>query len=249
MSYNVKTPTVTSCTASASVHTLRAVNAIRYRWRMLGRLQSTDSPMKHPRVPHLVLLLLALASGLLLAGCRHGSDLPFKLTNISGHMPDLQFQLTDDNGKPADAADYRGKVVLLYFGYTHCPDVCPLTLAHLHVVMQKLGRQADDVRILFVSVDPARDTPEVLHAYVNAFDRHTVGLTGSPGAVEALVKRYRASFTREPGGKDGNYEVSHSSAIYVFDRDGRARVLSTPITPQDDLVHDLRLLLTRGASA
>ncbi|MDE2317434.1 MAG: SCO family protein, partial [Xanthomonadaceae bacterium] len=180
------------------------------------------------------------------AGCQHHEPLPFKLTRISGHMPDLQFRLTDDNGKTVTAEDYRGKVVLLYFGYTHCPDVCPLTLAHLHVVMQQLGKQADKVRILFVSVDPTRDTPQALHEYVRAFDKHTVGLTGSAGAIEALTKRYRAAFSREPSGEDGNYEVSHSSAIYVFDRDGHARVLSTPITPQADLVHDLKLLLDSG---
>jgi protein SCO1/2 len=204
--------------------------------------------MKFPRLLRLALLLLPLAGALLLGGC-HRDALPFKLTDISGHMPDLRFRLIDDDGKAVTAADYRGKVVLLYFGYTHCPDVCPLTLAHLHVTLQKLGKAADGVRILLVSVDPARDTPAVLHAYVNAFDKRAVGLTGSPGAIEALVKRYRASFTREPDSKDGNYEVSHSSAIYVFDRDGRARVLSTPGTPQDDLVHDLRLLLPPGASA
>lgn len=204
--------------------------------------------MKSSRLLRFALLLLPLAGALLLGGC-HRDTLPFKLTNISGHMPDLQFQLTDDNGKSVSAADYRGKVVLLYFGYTHCPDVCPLTLAQLHVVLQKLGKPADDARILFVSVDPARDTPEVMHAYVNAFDKRAVGLTGSPGAIEALSKRYRSAFTREPSSKDGNYEVTHSSAIYVFDRDGHARVLSTPGTPQDDLVHDLYLLLTTGTSA
>ncbi|MEY2169943.1 MULTISPECIES: SCO family protein [unclassified Rhodanobacter] len=204
--------------------------------------------MKFPRLLRLALLLLPLTGALLLAGC-HRDALPFKLTNISGHMPDLQFQLTDDNGKAVSAADYRGKVLLLYFGYTHCPDVCPLTLAQLHVALQKLGKPGDGVRILFVSVDPARDTPAVLHAYVNAFDKRAVGLTGSPRAIEALSKRYRSAFTREPSGKDGNYEVTHSSAIYVFDRDGRARVLSTPGTPQDDLVHDLQLLLGTGTSA
>ncbi|GAB3793218.1 SCO family protein [Dyella agri] len=205
--------------------------------------------MKFPRLLRFALLLLPLAGALLLAGCQRDASLPFKLTNISGHMPDLQFQLTDDNGKPVSAADYRGKVLLLYFGYTHCPDVCPLTLAQLHVALQKLGKQADDVRILFVSVDPARDTPAVLHAYVNAFDKRAVGLTGNPRAIEALSKRYRSAFTREPASQDGNYEVTHSSAIYVFDGDGHARVLSTPGTPQDDLVHDLDLLLTHGAAA
>jgi len=140
-------------------------------------------------------------------------------------------------------------VVLLFFGYTHCPDVCPLTLAQLHVVMQRLGTLADDARILFVSVDPARDTPEIMHAYVNAFDKRAVGLVGDARSVEALSKRYRSAFTREPGSADDNYEVSHSSAIYVFDRDGRARVLATPAASQDDLVHDLHLLLESGAKS
>ncbi|MDE2307479.1 MAG: SCO family protein [Xanthomonadaceae bacterium] len=203
--------------------------------------------MKSRCLPRPTLLLL-LVLGLLLGGCQRIAPLPLRLTNITGHMPKLAFTLTDDQGRSVSAADYRGKVVLLYFGYTHCPDVCPLTLAHLHVVMQRLGKLADGARILFVSVDPARDTPAVLHAYVNAFDPRAVGLTGSAGDVEALVKRYRASFTREPSAGDGNYEVSHSSAIYVFDRDGNPRVLATPADSQDDLVHDLHLLLDTGVA-
>lgn len=192
---------------------------------------------------------LLLVAGLLLGGCQNSAPLPFRLTNVTGHMPPLEFSLTNDQGKTVTAADYKGKVVLLYFGYTHCPDVCPLTMAHLHVVMQRLGKLADGARILFVSVDPGRDTPEVLHAYVNAFDPHAVGLTGKPRDIETLVKRYRSAFTREPASKDGNYEVSHSSAIYVFDRDGKPRVLFTPADSQDDLVHDLHLLLSTGASS
>jgi len=194
-------------------------------------------------------VLWLLAISLLLAGCQRSEPLPFKLTDISGHMPALDFKLTDDQGKAVSGADYRGKVVLLYFGYTHCPDVCPLTLAQLHVVMQRLGTLADGARILFVSVDPTRDTPAVLHAYVNAFDPRAVGLTGDPRVIEALVKRYRSAFTREPASSDGNYEVSHSSAIYIFDRGGNARVLSTPTDTQDDLVHDLHLLLSTGTSS
>lgn len=195
------------------------------------------------------LLVLPCVAALLLAGCQHDSPLPFRLTQVTGHMPDLAFKLTDDTGKPVTAADYKGKVVVLYFGYTHCPDVCPLTLAHLHVVMQRLGPLADDARILFVSVDPTRDTPTVMHAYVNAFDKRAIGLTGDAGDIEALVKRYRASFSREPDTGTGAYEVSHSSAIYLFDRQGRARVLATPADSQDDMVHDLHLLLDPGVSA
>lgn len=194
-----------------------------------------------------LVLLLALALGaLLLTGCQRGDDVPWRLTNVSGHMPDLDFHLVDDHGKPVSGQDYRGKVVLMYFGYTHCPDVCPLTLAQLHVAMQRLGPLADGARILFVSVDPARDTPEIMHAYVNAFDPRAVGLSGSPREIEALSKRYRSAYTREPDKGDGQYDVSHSSAIYLFDRNGKARLLSTPANPQDDLVHDLHLMLSTG---
>jgi len=194
------------------------------------------------------LMLLMLAVGtVLLAGCHRDDDIQWQLTNVSGHMPDLDFQLVDDHGKQVSAQDYRGKVVLLYFGYTHCPDVCPLTLAQLHVVMQRLGPLADGARILFVSVDPARDTPEVMHAYVNAFDPRAVGLSGPAREIEALSKRYRSAFTREPDRADGQYEVSHSSAIYLFDGNGKARLLSTPSNTQDQMVHDLHLLLSLGA--
>jgi protein SCO1/2 len=204
--------------------------------------------MKAPRVLRALALVLLAALAMTLAACQHAEPLPFRLTRITGHMPDLDFRLVDDNGKQVTGADYRGKIVLLYFGYTHCPDVCPLTLAHLHVVMQRLGPLADDARILFVSVDPKRDTPQVMHAYVNAFDKRAVGLTGSPGEIETLSKRYRASYSREPDQGDGNYEVSHSSAIYVFDRQGHAQVLATPADSQDNLVHDLHLLLAPGAN-
>ncbi|MHA6202894.1 SCO family protein [Dyella soli] len=205
--------------------------------------------MKLPRIRRIALLLMLVLGTLLVAACDRGSSAQWRLTDVSGHMPDLDFRLVNDQGKPVSGADYRGKVVLLYFGYTHCPDVCPLTLAQLHVVMQRLGPLADGARILFVSVDPSRDTPDVMHAYVNAFDPRAVGLSGAPREIEALSKRYRSAFTREPDKGDGQYEVSHSSAIYVFDRNGKARLLSTPERTQDDLVHDLHLLLGTGAPA
>jgi protein SCO1/2 len=195
------------------------------------------------RWPARLLMLAAIALPVLLGGCRQ-EDMPWQLTEVTGHMPDLKLQLTDDSGKAVSAVDYRGKVVLLYFGYTHCPDVCPLTMAQLHVVMQRLGALADGARILFVSVDPTRDTPAVLHEYVRAFDPRATGLTGDAQAVESLSKRYRSAFTREPQAADGAYEVSHSSAIYIFDRNGKARLLATPSNTPDQLVHDLHLLLS-----
>jgi protein SCO1/2 len=202
--------------------------------------------MKLPRLARLASLSILFAASLLLAACHHDEPQPWQLSDISGHMPDLAFQLTNDESKTVTAGDYRGKIAVLYFGYTHCPDVCPLTLAHLHAVLQKLGKPADHVRILFVSVDPTRDTPAVMHDYVKAFDPRAVGLTGSAADIETLTKRYRAAFTREPGAADGSYEVSHSSGIYIFDESGKARLLATPADPQDKIVHDLQLLLDSG---
>jgi protein SCO1 len=202
--------------------------------------------MKPSHLARLATLSILLAMGMLLSACHQDQPSPWQLTDISGHMPDLSFRLTDDQGKTVTAADYRGKLALLYFGYTHCPDVCPLTLAQLHAVLKRLGPSADGARILFVSVDPTRDTPAVLHDYVAAFDPRAVGLTGSPADIEALTKRYRAAFTREPGKTDGSYDVSHSSGIYIFDGTGKARLLATPTDPQDKLVHDLQRLLNPG---
>ncbi|MDE2273317.1 MAG: SCO family protein [Gammaproteobacteria bacterium] len=190
---------------------------------------------------HLPLSVLTAALALLVA-CQ--AQPQWQLTNVSGHLPDLRFNLTDDLGQPVTAAAYRGKVTMLYFGYTHCPDVCPLTLAHMHQMMQKLGTAADGVQFLFVTVDPERDTPAILRQYVGAFDPHIVGLTGTQDQIAALAKRYRAFYKREtPKTPAGNYEVSHSSAIYIFDRDGRARLLESPRDPQTTVVHDLKLLL------
>ncbi|MGH8212775.1 MAG: SCO family protein [Rhodanobacteraceae bacterium] len=186
--------------------------------------------------------VLPVLCTILLAACNHAPP-PWQLNDVSGHLPDLQFDLTSDSGKPTRAADFRGKYVLMYFGYTHCPDVCPLTLVHLHLVMQKLGKDADKVRILFVSVDPARDTPRVLHQYVTAFDPRVVGLTGTPDRIAAMAKRYRAAFNRNAAQPGGGYEVSHSSAIYVFDRRGRARLLGTSTDPAEEITHDLKLLM------
>jgi protein SCO1/2 len=188
------------------------------------------------------------AAALLLAACQ--SKPQWQLNDVSGHLPDLKFQMTNDLGQPVTAASYRGKVVLLYFGYTHCPDVCPLTLVHLHTVLQKLGKSAEGVRVLFVTVDPTRDTVPVLHQYVTAFDPRIVGLTGTQDAIARLTKRYRAYFKREApqsSSSTGDYEVTHSSAIYIFDRDGRAQLLATPGDPNDAILHDLKILVGQSS--
>lgn len=177
----------------------------------------------------------------LLVAC--GRSAPqWQLDDVEGHLPDLTFKLTSDAGDTVTEKDFAGKVVLLYFGYTHCPDVCPLTLARVHTALQKIGTLADHVDVLFVSVDPARDTPQALHTYVGVFDSRITGLTGSPAAVELLAKRYRAVFNREAATSGGDYDVSHSSGIYVFDRSRKARLLATPDASIDAIVHDVRIL-------
>lgn len=206
-----------------------------------------DIKLTAPRFPvrHLlrVLALITLAA---VAGCSSQPQPQWRLTNVTGHLPDLKFNLTNDDGKAVTAADYHGKVTMLYFGYTHCPDVCPLTMTRMHIIMQKLGPLADNVHFLFVTADPDRDTVKVLHQYVTAFDKHAVGLTGSHAEIAALAKRYRAAFSKGKVKPDGSYEVNHSSAIYVFDRKGHARLLATPATSNADMIHDLHLLITTG---
>ena len=185
---------------------------------------------------------LTLLLSMLLAACSSGTQ-EWQLTNITGHLPDLHFNMTGDDGQPMDAGALKGHVVMVYFGYTHCPDICPLALTHMHVVLQRMGKLADNVRILFVTVDPRRDTPEVLHQYVRAFDKRAVGLTGSDKQIRAMTKAYRVVFNREPADKYGNYEVGHSSAVFIFDRRGRARLISTSADNIDAMTHDLTQLV------
>lgn len=191
-------------------------------------------------------VVASAAAGLLGACSQPG--VPWQLTNVSGHLPDLDFALTADNGQRLDASDLRGETTLVYFGYTHCPDVCPETMARLMQVLAKLGPDAQHVRILFISVDPARDTPQALHAYVDAFDaQHALGLTGSDAQIESLAKRYRVAWQMEKRYPHGDYEVTHSSAVYVFDAQGRARLLATDKDTPDAIAHDLRRVIDASA--
>lgn len=189
---------------------------------------------------------LALSCGLALGGCR--SRAAWHATDVSGAVPALQLSMTrTQDGKTVSAADYRGKVVLLYFGYTYCPDVCPLTLSNVGRVLKKLGPSADRVRVLFVTVDPNRDTPTVLNQYAAAFGPEVDALRGDPNQLASLARRYRVAYSVDPHGANGAYEVTHSSGIYVFDRDGKARLLISSLstgTPDiDGTASDLQALL------
>lgn len=181
---------------------------------------------------------------LLLSGCDSGP--PWATKNITGLMPPLKFTLTEANRDiPVQAKDYRGRILLVFFGYTHCPDVCPLTLSRIKSALAKLGEEAEQVRVLFVSVDPARDTLPELKRYVEFFGPQVIGMSGTQESLRALTKRYRVTYGYDKPDARGNYNVSHSSAIYVFDRKGEARLI---IRPQDSITAitaDLQRLLAK----
>jgi protein SCO1/2 len=175
------------------------------------------------------LLSLALA----LAGCDRlvGNDGPVR--NVAGLVHPLEFAMTDDTGRAVRASDFRGEPVLVYFGFTHCPDVCPTTLARLSQAARVAGPR--NLRILFVTVDPARDTPEQLAAYARAFGPRVTGLRPSEDELEDLARRYRVSYSRGKPDANGEYEVMHSSGVFAFDAEGHARLLILPGASEADI--------------
>ena len=153
-----------------------------------------------------------------------------------------KFSLIDDNGKPFTDVDLKGKWHLVFFGYTHCPDVCPTALNDLSLALNKLGAKKSKVGIVFISVDPERDTPAVLKSYVESFDGPIVGLTGTPAAVAQVAQDYKVYYAKHPRA-DGGYDMDHSALIYVMDPQGRFTATFTPDTPPDDIAARLRKLL------
>lgn len=165
---------------------------------------------------------------LILAGCQRAS---WHNTDIGGSLPKLSLDMVRANdGKAVTASDYRGKVTLLYFGYTYCPDVCPMTLSNVARTVKSLGASASSVRVLFVTVDPSRDTLPVLQRYVAAFGPQVDGLRGDPNDLVALARRYRVAYSVTPAAPGQAYEVTHSSGIYVFDKSGAPRLLVSSLS-------------------
>jgi protein SCO1 len=167
----------------------------------------------------------------------------FRSTDITGAEFGRELALNGHDGKPRTLADFRGKAVLVFFGYTHCPDVCPTTLADAAQALKALGKDADRVQVLFVTVDPERDTPEVLSKYVPAFDARFLGLHGDAAAIQKAAKEFKIFYEKRPGKAPGEYTMDHSGQSYVFDTQGRIRLLLRHDRLSQDLAEDLRTLL------
>ncbi|NIA55334.1 SCO family protein [Massilia sp. TW-1] len=168
----------------------------------------------------------------------------FQNTDVTGLDYAKGFALTDHTGKPRTLADFKGKVVVVFFGYTQCPDVCPTTMAEMASVMQKLGPLADQVQVLFITLDPERDTQQLLSQYVPAFDKRFIGLRGTPDQTAKTAKDFKVFYSKVPGTEPGSYTIDHTAGSYVFDRDGRLRLFIRHGQGADPIVHDLRQLLS-----
>ena len=182
---------------------------------------------------------------LLLAGCDKLANKPlsFQNTDLTGLDYAKDFALTDHNGKPRTLADFKGKVVVMFFGFTQCPDVCPTTMAEMAAVMKALGPQADKVQVLFVTVDPERDTQQLLAQYVPAFDPRFLGLYGDAAATAKVAKEFKVFYAKQPGKTPGSYTVDHTAASYVFDQNGKIRLFVRHGKGPEPIVHDIKQLL------
>jgi protein SCO1/2 len=187
-----------------------------------------------------------LGVAILLAGCDKlgGAKSPFQGVDVTGSDIARGFQLHDPSGSTRSLADFRGKVVVVSFGYTHCPDVCPMTLANLASARKKLGEDGRDVQVLFVTVDPSRDTPALLKEYVPAFDPTFLGLTGTPDEVTAVTKEFRVYASSRPAKPGEEYTVDHSAQMFAFDKAGKLRLVFAPDMKSVAIASDLRILLT-----
>lgn len=182
---------------------------------------------------------ITICSLALAAACDSGPQ--FKSTDITGVPYGHSLELTDHTGKPRRLEDFRGKAVVLFFGFTHCPDICPTTLADIAGAVKSLGPDAERVQVLMVSVDPERDTQDSLAKYVTAFDPRFLGLRGDLAATQKVAKEFKIYFEKRKQG--ASYTVDHSAQSYVIDPQGRLRLLVRHDRIAQDLAADLRALL------
>ena len=196
--------------------------------------------MRRLRIDSLGRLALAIAASLFLGAC---SPPAFQSVDITGANYAQGFNLVDAEGKTRTLADFKGKVVVVFFGFAQCPDVCPTTLADMAEVRKRLGKDGERVQVVFITVDPARDTPQVLGAYMRNFDPSFVALSGSAEQIEKTTKDFKVFFAKVPGKTATTYSIDHTAASYVFDRDGNVRLFVRYGQPVDAIVADIKRLL------
>jgi protein SCO1/2 len=197
---------------------------------------------------------LSLATAAAATGCGErgagGSAPPralsFKGIDITGADYANALSLPDARGQVRDLKEFQGKVVVVFFGFTQCPDVCPTTLAELAEVRRRLGAQGERVQGIFVTLDPPRDTPELLQAYMGSFDPSFIALRGTPEQTAAVAKTFKVFYARVPGKTEGSYTIDHTAGAYLFDAQGRIRVFTRHGTGAEALQHDLKQLLDAG---
>jgi protein SCO1/2 len=176
-----------------------------------------------------------------------GSKPAFKSIDITGAEYARTLQLSDPDGQLRSLADYKGKVVVVFFGYTQCPDVCPTTMAELAEVKRSLGPDGARVQGIFVTVDPARDTAELLKAYAANFGPDIIGLRGTPEQTTAAAKEFKVFFNKVPGKTDTSYTVDHTAGSYIFDAKGKVRLFTRYGSGAQALADDLKILLAEPA--
>ena len=189
--------------------------------------------------------LVYATAAAMLGAC--GPDQPqtanFYATDITGADFAHDFHLTDHNGHARTLADFKGKAVALFFGYTHCPDVCPTTMADLASAMRLMGERSNDVQVLFVTLDPERDTQELLAQYVPSFDSRFLGLYGTPEQTAAVAQDFKVFYAKqESAGHDG-YPIDHSAGVYAFDKAGKVRLYFKYAQKPAEIAHDLEQIL------
>lgn len=185
------------------------------------------------------------AAAFALAACQPAPPPPeFLATDITGAEFARDFSLVDHNGQTRALADFRGKVVALFFGYTHCPDVCPTTLSDFAAALRRLGPDAERVQVIFVTVDPARDTPELLRQFVPAFNPGFLGMYTDPETLRQLAKEFKVVYQKTSVKATDDYLIDHSAGTYVYDPQGNLRLLMPYGTSPDAIAQDLKTLLT-----
>ncbi|HIE53647.1 MAG TPA: SCO family protein [Chromatiaceae bacterium] len=207
--------------------------------------EADQEPKTRSRNKTIIIALISLVVGIGLGYFLLKMIIPYQYhgSTISSSQPMTNFTLTGPGGEPVSLIDYRDKVVLIYFGYTFCPDVCPATMVELKAAMAELGNKADDVQVIMITLDPERDTWEVLQEYVQHFNPNFIGLTGTEEEIVTVTAPFGIFFEKEEGTVETGYLLAHTATVAALDRDGKLRLLFPFETPGEEIAQDVKQLL------